>query len=475
MAQSESQILGRGNSSVSTASVSSNFLPIGGSSRYSRPPSMTGSDYDGGGVSRSFDSRPPSNGAQVHSLRSNGSSSFHERYIYVSTLGRGAQGEVYKCHDTFQNNKIVAIKSMNGASITRAKGRRLSARAVNNVISEIAILKKLNHPNLVKLYEVIDEPEENRLHLVLEYVDTDQPAMDGNQGLWGSMKRINKRSAFSDDALMNQKALPLKEEVARVLFRQLVIALEYLHNHDILHKDIKPSNILVAGDGTLKLTDFGISSTTSKEKSDRMLGNDDLLLADVHTVKGTPAFLPPELYDKLRMDDAEGKSPDPIMSDAKRYHGRPADIWATGMTLFAFVYGRLPFCHKGCMPSSDTIRTMPLKFPGTGMGVSSKLRNLLSRMLDKDPNTRATLGEIRLHPWVCAHGPLPELSETQRASFNLSEIDHKLAVRSVKRMLRSARSRAHILGSRVRVALQHSTSVGSHARRDSSCDDELFF
>ena len=131
------------------------------------------------------------------------------------------------------------------------------------------------------------------------------------------------------------------------------------------------------------------------------------------------------------------------------------------MTLFAFVYGRLPFCHKGCMPTGETIKTMPLKFPGTGLGVSPKLRALLGRLMDKNPTTRATMNEIRTNPWVCAHGSLPDLLDSQKSTFNLSDNDHKKAVKSVKRVLRSARSRAHIFGAKVRAALHHSLVVVS--------------
>lgn len=154
----------------------------------------------------------------------------------------------------------------------------------------MAILKKLNHPNLVSLIEVMNDDATKLSHVVIEYVDGGPP------------------ETLSDHALLTGTGTSLGEANSRAYFRQLVSALSYLHYHNILHRDIKPSNLLIdTKTGVLKLTDFGIAIRSNSEKFHRVLGSDDNILAYAN-VSGTPAFLPPEYYSLMRIDSTGSNS-----------------------------------------------------------------------------------------------------------------------------------------------------------------------
>uniref|UniRef100_A0A8B9LGM2 Calcium/calmodulin-dependent protein kinase kinase 1 n=1 Tax=Astyanax mexicanus TaxID=7994 RepID=A0A8B9LGM2_ASTMX len=220
---------------------------------------------------------------------------------------------------------------------------------LNRVYQEIAILKKLDHLNVVKLVEVLDDPDEDNLHM-------GEPVMD----------------IPSDN--------PLTEEQARFYFRDVILGIEYLHYQKIIHRDIKPSNLLLGDDGHIKIADFGVSNEF--EGSDALLSNS----------AGTPAFMAPET----------------LTDQENRFSGKALDVWAIGVTLYCFVFGKCPFVDDYILALYEKIRNCPVIFPDTP-SVCEELKELLIRMLDKVPDTRITIPEIKLHPWVTVGGlePLP--------------------------------------------------------------------
>jgi [calcium/calmodulin-dependent protein kinase] kinase len=279
------------------------------------------------------------------------------QYENIRLLGKGAHGKVYLCRN-IENNVQCAVKMINKSiikSFRRLVPPGFSQKTdVNIVKAEIAVLKKLNHPNVVKLLEVIDDPEQDKVYLVFEYID-------GGELL-----------SVSSDGNTNGESLT--ETEARACFRQLIMALEYLHDNNIIHRDIKPSNCLLSKDGILKLSDFGVSKYVEDENS---------LFTDSD---GTPAFLPPESCGK------------------QGFRGKPADIWASGITLYLMIYGELPF--KGMGTGAARVITLyrsiqydDLEFPEDFL-VSLELKDLLRRILDKNPETRITMDNIINHPWV---------------------------------------------------------------------------
>uniref|UniRef100_A0A3B5L1M9 non-specific serine/threonine protein kinase n=1 Tax=Xiphophorus couchianus TaxID=32473 RepID=A0A3B5L1M9_9TELE len=222
---------------------------------------------------------------------------------------------------------------------------------LERVYQEIAILKKLDHPNVVKLVEVLDDPREDHLYM----------------GMFWAVMEVPTDKPFS-------------EEKARFYFRDLLRGIEYLHYQRIIHRDIKPSNLLVGEDGHIKIADFGVSN--------QFEGADALLTSTV----GTPAFLAPETLSETR----------------KNFSGKALDVWAMGVTLYCFVFGVCPFMDERILSLHQKIKTQPVVIPECA-NISDGLKDLLLKMLDKNPEARIPVAQIKAHPWVTKHGaePLP--------------------------------------------------------------------
>ncbi|XP_030599527.1 calcium/calmodulin-dependent protein kinase kinase 1-like isoform X3 [Archocentrus centrarchus] len=173
---------------------------------------------------------------------------------------------------------------------------------------------------------------------------------------------------------------PLTEEQARFYFRDVVLGIEYLHYQKIIHRDIKPSNLLLGDDGHVKIADFGVSKEF--EGTDALLSN----------TAGTPAFMAPET----------------MTEHEQSFSGKALDVWAMGVTLYCFVFGKCPFYDEYIVSLHNKIKNKPVEFPETPL-ITKELEELIERMLDKNPETRITIPEIKLHPWVTENGtnPLP--------------------------------------------------------------------
>ncbi|NXV45494.1 KKCC2 kinase, partial [Uria aalge] len=241
---------------------------------------------------------------------------------------------------------------------------------IEQVYQEIAILKKLDHPNVVKLVEVLDDPSEDHLYM-------GNPVME----------------------IPTLK--PLSEDQARFYFQDLIKGIEYLHYQKIIHRDIKPSNLLVGEDGHIKIADFGVSN--------EFKGADALLTNTV----GTPAFMAPETLSETR----------------KIFSGKALDVWAMGITLYCFVFGQCPFMDERILSLHNKIKTQTLEFPDQPE-VTDFLKDLITRMLDKNPESRISVPEIKLHPWVTKNGA--ELLPTEDENCTLVEVTEEEVENSVK-------------------------------------------
>jgi [calcium/calmodulin-dependent protein kinase] kinase len=233
---------------------------------------------------------------------------------------------------------------------------------------EIAIMKKLNHPNLVQLIEVLDDPEEDSLYMVLE---------------------MCKKGVVMKVGLDNQ-CQPYKEEDCRHLFRDLLLGIEYreltlphitfgdsranssqVHGQGVIHRDIKPDNLLRSEDDVLKIVDFGVSQMFEKP-------------GEMRTAKsaGSPAFLPPELC-VARHGDVSGAA---------------ADIWSMGVSLYCLRYGKIPFEQLNVLDMYEAIKNEPHPMPPDEDPV---FVDLMSKILEKDPKKRITMADLRVrfpHP-----------------------------------------------------------------------------
>jgi len=300
-------------------------------------------------------------------------------YVMLKVLGCGSYGKVKLCISS-TNNEFYAVKIYQKEVLKR---RRIGlSSALQDVIREIAIMKKLDHENIVKLYEVIDDDEHERIYMVMEYVD--------------------------GGSLADHEGEPYPMDEARKYFRDIISGLEYLHSQKVIHRDIKPENLLVTLNGVVKISDFGVS---------HLFQNDDDTLT---RSAGSPAFLAPEL---CTVDAAAS--------------GKAVDIWACGITLYCIAFGHVPFMADNLADIYECIRNDSVEFPETA---DPLLRDLLEKMLDKNPKTRIKMPEIKAHPWVTCNGTMP-LDNTPPASPTVKEVQH---VMSNKMMKLKARMKAQL-------------------------------
>ncbi|GKV47927.1 hypothetical protein SLEP1_g54777 [Rubroshorea leprosula] len=179
-----------------------------------------------------------------------------------------------------------------------------SETAMTNVLREVAVMKVLDHPNIVNLVEVIDDQRSDYLYMALEYVE-------GN-----GINNISQTRGHID------------EITARRYFKDIVAGLTYLHSHNIAHGDIKPENLLLTRSGRVKIGDFSAYHAFEDD-------NDELW-----RYHGTPAFMAPECCLN------------------KVYNGKAADIWAAGVTLHCMVVGYHPFLSDSLPETYNKITTL---------------------------------------------------------------------------------------------------------------------
>ena len=246
-------------------------------------------------------------------------------------LGKGAFGKVNLGMHKLAR-KLVAIKSLNKQFLNDEKSKR-------KVMQEVSIIKRTRHPNVVKLYETF----ESEKHILF------------------SMEMC----AGGDLLNYVRKRRKLKEPVAKVLFKQIIEAIGYIHSRSIVHRDIKLDNILLDGKGNVKIGDFGVSRIYTKGQI-------------MKEQCGTPAYIAPE-----------------ILED-KGYKGYGVDVWSAGVVLYSMLYGSVPFkannmeeLHTMIMSANYTLKE----------DVSAEARDVLRGMLEKNPKKRLSIPKILKHQW----------------------------------------------------------------------------
>jgi [calcium/calmodulin-dependent protein kinase] kinase len=218
------------------------------------------------------------------------------QYVHLGKIGAGSYGKVV-LYRGIKDEKLYAVKVFNKVYLSKVRVVR-SETAMTDVLREISLMKMLDHSNIVNLIEVIDDPNIDKLYMVLEYVDGKIVCGDG-----------------------------LGEDTSRKYLRDIISGLMYLHAHNIIHGDIKPDNLLVTSAGNVKIGDFSVSQIFEED--------DDMLRRS----PGTPVFTAPEC--------CQGPT----------YHGRPADRWAVGVTLYCMITGHYPFLGDTLQETYDKVRT----------------------------------------------------------------------------------------------------------------------
>jgi serine/threonine protein kinase len=253
------------------------------------------------------------------------------RYEYVKILGAGFSSIVLLVRNVITSG-LFACKVV-------CRQQLIDEGIFERFEQEARLLGSLSHPHVVRLEEILFDPE--LIYLILEYC---------SQG--DLFSHIVAEGMFA-------------EHRARLIFRQIAEALNYIHSKDIAHRDIKPDNILIDREFSAKLADFGLCHVTSSKHL-------------LQTPCGSPLYAPPELL------------------SGQGYDGKAADIWSLGIVLYAMVTGMLPWSSDNQIELFKQIQESPVEIPAH---FSPLLQDLLSRMLEKNPAQRATISDVLNSQW----------------------------------------------------------------------------
>ncbi|KAL2597427.1 hypothetical protein AAZV13_11G160300 [Glycine max] len=311
----------------------------------------------------------------------NGNKMINE-YIRECKIGSGSYGKV-ALYQSSVDGKNYAIKAFHKSHLLKLRVSP-SETAMTDVLREVLIMKMLEHPNIVDLIEVIDDPQSDNFYMVLEYVE----------GKW-----ICEGSGTT---------CGLGEETARRYLRDIVSGLTYLHAHqNIVHLDIKPDNLLITRHGTVKIGDFSVSQAFEDDKD------------ELRRSPGTPVFTAPEcilggyFLFKLVRYYCCGVDVQVLtavlcldMFLGVKYGGKAADTWAVGVTLYCMILGEYPFLGDTLQDTYDKIVNNPLVLPND---MNPPLKNLIEGLLSKDPRLRMSLSDVAEDSWVIGDdGPIPD-------------------------------------------------------------------
>ncbi|XP_050068264.1 probable serine/threonine-protein kinase MARK-A [Anopheles maculipalpis] len=286
-------------------------------------------------------------------------------YDLEETLGSGHFAVVKLARHVFTGEKVAVkvIEKTKLDDISRA-----------HLFQEVRCMKLVQHPNVVRLYEVIDT--QTKLYLILELGDGGD---------------------LYDYIMRHEKGL--SENVAREYFRQIVRAISYCHQLHVVHRDLKPENVVFFEKlGVVKLTDFGFSNKFCPGQK-------------LETSCGSLAYSAPEI----------------LLGDS--YDAPAVDVWSLGVILFMLVCGHPPFQEANDSETLTMIMDCKYTMPAH---VSDGCRNLISKMLVREPEKRATLQQIAIDEWLmegsCEETPenLPLVSREQ-----VSEEDHTLIIQKM--------------------------------------------
>ncbi|XP_016959402.1 serine/threonine-protein kinase PLK4 [Drosophila biarmipes] len=256
-----------------------------------------------------------------------------EDYEVQHLLGKGGFASVYKarCLHTHQD---VAIKMIDKKLI---QGTGL----INRVRQEVEIHSRLKHPSVLQLYTFFQDS--NYVYLVLELAHN------------GELHRY-----------MNHIGRPFTEAEAASILKQVVEGLLYLHSHNIMHRDISLSNLLLSKEMQVKIADFGLA-TQLKRPDERHM-----------TMCGTPNYISPEVVSRVS-------------------HGLPADVWSVGCMLYTLLVGRPPFETDAVQSTLNKVVLSEYLMPAH---LSYEAQDLINNLLKKLPHERITLGAVLCHPFM---------------------------------------------------------------------------
>ncbi|KAF0906117.1 hypothetical protein E2562_009112 [Oryza meyeriana var. granulata] len=272
---------------------------------------------------------------------------------FVESIGRYRVGRTIGA-GTFAKVRLAVDVDTGGTVAVKVIDKRMVLR--NNLMyqvkREITAMKLLNHPNIVKIYEVIKFglmllviATKTKICLVMEYVSGGQLS-----DKLSYLKRLDEREA-------------------KKYFYQLIDAVDYCHRRGVYHRDLKPENLLIDNQGDLKVSDFGLSVL---RKPGQFLS----------TSCGSPCYVAPEVIQH------------------KSYDGAAADVWSCGVILFELLAGYLPFQDCSLTNLYRRISRAQFAFP---QWLTVPQKKIIIRILDPSPITRAKISDIFDDKWLQDH------------------------------------------------------------------------
>nr|XP_027229387.1 MAP/microtubule affinity-regulating kinase 3-like isoform X4 [Penaeus vannamei] len=301
----------------------------------------------GGGVSGGSSS----SSARVSSSRSR--TEEIGKYRLLKTIGKGNFAKV-KLAKHIPTGKEVAIKIIDKT--------QLNPGSLQKLFREVRIMKILDHPNIVKLFQVIET--ERTLYLVMEYASGGE---------------------VFDYLVFHGR---MKEKEARAKFRQIVSAVQYCHQKKIIHRDLKAENLLLDSEMVIKIADFGFSNEFTP-------GN------KLDTFCGSPPYAAPELF------------------QGKKYDGPEVDVWSLGVILYTLVSGSLPFDGSNLKELRERVLRGKYRIP---FYMSTDCENLLKKFLVLNPARRASLETIMKDRWMNIGYEDDELKPYVEPTIDLDDI-----------------------------------------------------
>ncbi|XP_076226847.1 calcium/calmodulin-dependent protein kinase II isoform X27 [Nomia melanderi] len=264
---------------------------------------------------------------------------FSDNYELKEELGKGAFSVVRRCVQKSTGHEFAA-KIINT--------KKLTARDFQKLEREARICRKLQHPNIVRLHDSIQE--ENCHYLVFDLVTGGELFED-----------IVAREFYS-------------EADASHCIQQILESVHHCHHNGVVHRDLKPENLLLASKAkgaAVKLADFGLAIEVQGD-AQAWFG-----------FAGTPGYLSPEVL-------------------KKEPYGKPVDIWACGVILYILLVGYPPFWDEDQHRLYAQIKAGSYDYPSPEWDtVTVEAKNLINQMLTVNPSQRITASEALKHPWIC--------------------------------------------------------------------------
>jgi len=293
------------------------------------------------------------------------------QYLLGEEFGKGILGQTKMALNS--DTQIVYAAKIISKEKFKSEIQIQEENGLSQMHAEIAVMKKIDHPNIVRLYQIIDNPDDNNFYFIMELV--------GKEGMAASQYFTKgKKSSIQEDREdieLSTDVFGLKnisQEKARHYMRDLLLATDYMHNCvNMTHGDLKPGNLLVTTWDLLKVSDYNI-----------------IYFAES-----------PDFATRNKVGFESFWAPEQLSNSSSR--SKPADIWSLGALLYYFIFGKCPFVANNPYELKRKILEDPVEFPQSD-DIHPNIINIINGCLQKDPNKRFSLRKMMEDPWVTENG-----------------------------------------------------------------------